>query len=273
MNGKDLLEKMKRNDLVMSMSLRLGMGNPAVEVARKFGFDFLYVDFEHGVVEMETFAQIIREARQHGLIVLCRAPGLDVGFVNRALDAGTSGIVFPHILSKEDAVRAVELIKFRTEEIPEGRRGFEPAYGLPKRDDESWGEYLHRVNQETLVGLMIEDREAVENIEEIVSVKGVDVVYIGKMDMAFSYGVPFTPLAGRDDPVIEEAVTKICNICKRRGIPVRFTVGREPQEIVTHAKRWIPEGRSKLFMVTDDALLTRSAKEYAKKLRDGLDRE
>ena len=270
MNGRDLLEKMRRDELVLSMSLRVGMGNPAIEVARKTGFDFIYIDFEHGVVEVETFAQIVREAKQNGLLVLCRAPDLDVGFVNRILDAGANGVVFPHIMTREDAVRAVELLKFRTEEIPIGRRGFEPAYGLEKRDEEDWDAYFQRVNEETLVGLMIEDREGVDNIEEILSVSGVDVVYIGKMDMAFSYGVSFTPLAGRDDTIIEEAIAKICEECRKRGIPVRFTVGREPGEIVSNANRWAEKGRSYLFMVNDQALLTQGARKYVKALREGL---
>ncbi len=270
MNGKDLLEKMKRDEVVLSMSLRLGMGNPAIEAAKKTGFDFIYIDFEHGVMEMETFAQIVREARLYDLLTLCRAPGLDVGFVNRVLDAGANGVVFPHIMSKEDAMKAVELVKFRTDEIPFGKRGFEPSYGLPKQDGADWDSYFHRVNDETLVGLMIEDKEGVENIEDILSVKGIDIVYIGKMDMSFSYGVSFTPLAGKDDPVIEAAIEKICAECDERGIPVRFTVGRSPAEIVPNANRWIQKGRSKLFMVNDQALLIEGAKDYVKALKEGL---
>ena len=270
MNGTELLEKMKQNEVVLSMSLRLGMGNPAIEVAKKAGFDFIYIDFEHGVINIESFANIVREAKVFGLLVLCRAPSLDISFVNQVLDAGANGIVFPHIMTRDDAVKAVELLKFKTSEISIGKRGFEPAYGLEKMDDEDWKAYFHRVNQETLVGLMIEDREGVDNIEEILSVQGVNVVYIGKMDMAFSYGVPFTPLAGRDHPIIEEAITKICTEAKKHGIPVRFTVGRDIDEIVFNAKRWNPLGRSKLFMVNDRNLLLQSAKEYAKALKDGL---
>jgi len=270
MNGKELLEKLKREEIVLSMSLRLGMGNPAIAAAKKTGFDYIYVDFEHGVMEMETFAQTVREARGYDLLTLCRAPGLDVGFVNRVLDAGANGVVFPHIMSKEDAIRAVELLKFKTEKIPFGKRGFEPAYGLPKLEGEGWEGYFNRVNDETLVGLMIEDREGVKAIEEILSVEGVDVVYIGKMDMSFSYGVPFTPLAGKDAPVIEEAITKICAECSKRGIPVRFTVGRNTDEIVPNANRWIEKGRSRLFMANDQNLLIQGAKDYAEALKAGL---
>jgi 4-hydroxy-2-oxoheptanedioate aldolase len=270
LNGKDLMEKMKCDEIVLSMSLRVGMGNPAIEVAKKTGFDFIYVDFEHGVIDIQTFAQLVREAKQNNLLILCRAPGLDLGFTNRVLDAGANGVVFPHIMTKNDAVKAVGMLKFKTEEIPIGKRGFEPSYGLAKLDDEDWGTYFQRVNEETLVGLMIEDKEGVENIEEILSVKGVDVVYIGKMDMAFSYGVSFTPLAGRDAPIIEEAINKILVECKKRGIPVRFTVGRNPEEIVFNANRWVPEGRTKLFMVNDQALLIEGAKTYVKALKEGL---
>ncbi len=269
-SGKDVLEKMKRDELVLSMSLRVGMGNPSIEVAGKLGFDYVYFDFEHGVLGVETFAQLIREARLAGLIALCRVPELDAAFVNRVLDAGASGIVFPHVKTKQDAMRAVELTKYRTSENPVCRRGFEPDYGLPKLDYESWDEYFKRVNEETLVGLMIEDKEGVDNIEEILSVKGIDFVYVGKMDMAFSYGVPFTPRAGRDDPVIEKAVTKICVECKKRGMPVRFSVGVAPEEVVENVKRWLPKGRSHLFMVNDVTMLMQGAEHYVNTLKKGL---
>jgi 4-hydroxy-2-oxoheptanedioate aldolase len=269
-SGKDVLEKMKRNELVLSMSLRVGMGNPSIEVASKLGFDYVYFDFEHGVLGIETFARLVREARLAGLIALCRVPGFDPAFVNRVVDAGASGVVFPHVKTKQDAMRAVKLTKYRTPETPIGKRGFEPAYGLPKRDDESWNEYFKRVNEETLVGLMIEDKEGVDNIKEILSVKGIDFIYIGKMDMAFSYGVSFTPRAGRDDPVIEKAITKICAECKKKGIPVRFSVGVTPEDIVENVKRWLPKGRSHLFMVNDMTLLMQGGKHYVNTLKKGL---
>jgi len=270
MSGREVLEKMKRDELVLSMSLRVGMGNPSIEVAGKLGFDYVYFDFEHGVLEVAAFAQLVREARLAGLIALCRVPGLEAAFVNRVLDAGASGIVFPHVKTEQAAVRAVELTKYRTSETPVGKRGFEPAYGLPKYDGESWDEYFKRVNEEMLVGLMIEDKEGVDNIEEILSVEGIDFIFIGKMDMAFSYGVSFTPRAGRDDPVIEEAVAKVCAECRKRGIPVRFSVGVAPEDVVENVKRWLPEGRSRLFMVDDVTLLMQGAKHYVDTLRKGL---
>ena len=95
-SGKDVLEKMKRDELVLSMSLRVGMGNPSIEVASKLGFDYVYFDFEHGVLEVETFAQLIRETRLAGLIALCRVPELNAAFVNRVLDAGPAGL-FSHM--------------------------------------------------------------------------------------------------------------------------------------------------------------------------------
>ena len=95
MNGRELLERIRRDDLVLSMSLRVGIGNPAIEVARREGFDFIYIYFEHGVMVIETFAEIVRKAKLNGLLTLCRVPDLNMGFVNRVLDAGASGLVFP----------------------------------------------------------------------------------------------------------------------------------------------------------------------------------
>jgi 2-keto-3-deoxy-L-rhamnonate aldolase RhmA len=120
---------------------------------------------------------------------------------------------------------------------------------------------------------MIEDKEGVDNIEEILSVKGIDFVYIGKMDMAFSYGVPFTPRSGRDDPVIEKAITRICAECKKRGIPVRFSVGMSPENVVKNVRRWFQKGRSHLFMVNDMTLLKQGAEHYVNTLKNGLEKQ
>jgi 4-hydroxy-2-oxoheptanedioate aldolase len=272
LNGKKILDKLRQDELVLSMSLRVGMGNPAIEVAQKMGFDYMYIDFEHGVLNLETFAQLVREAHHAGLAIMCRVPSLDTAFVNRVLDAGTDGVVFPHIKTKQEATRAVELIKFHTKEIPMGKRGFEPAYGLPRQDHESWSDYFRRMNDETLVGLMIEDKEGVEEIQEILSVKGIDFIFIGKMDMALSYGVPFEPRAGRDAPIIEKALDRICAECRTRNIPVRFSVGRTPEEIVESMKKWHPKGRSHLFMVEDQVLLRQGAEHYVKSLKVNLKR-
>lgn len=270
MTGKKILEKIKNDEVVLSMSLRVGMGNPSIEVAGKTGFDYVYIDLEHGVLSIETLAQLVREARLTGLVTMCRVPSIDSAFVNRVLDAGVSGIIFPHIKTKQDAMKAVEMTKFHTSGTPIGKRSFEPAYGLPKKPDESWGKYFKRVNEETLVGLMIEDKEGVENIEEILSVNGIDLVFVGKMDMALSYGVPFKPRAGMDNPIIETAVATICSECKKRRIPVRFSVGLDPESIVENSKRWLQKGRSRLFMVDDLTLLMQSAEHYAQKLKKSL---
>lgn len=272
MSGKDISRKMKTDELVLSMSLRVGMGNPSIGVASKLGFDFVYFDFEHGVLEVETFAQLVREARLAGLAALCRVPGLDAAFVNRVLDAGANGVVFPHIKTRQDALRAVGIVKYCTPETPFGKRGFEPAYGSPKLESESWSDYFKRVNEETLVGLMIEDKEGVDNVHEILSVKGIDFVYIGKMDLAFSYGVPFKPRAGRDDPVVEKAVAKVCIECKKTRIPVRFSVGMAPEDVVDNVKRWLAKGRSQLFMVNDYTLLMQGASHYVTTLKKGLEK-
>lgn len=102
--------------------------------------------------------------------------------------------------------------------------------------------------------------------------QGVDFVFIGKMDLAFSYGVPFTPRSGRDEAVIQRAVAKVCGECKKRGIPVRFSVGVTPEEIVKNLKRWLQKGRSRLFMVSDKTLLIQGAEYYVDTLKEALEK-
>ena len=160
-----------------------------VEILGFAGLDFVYMDLEHSSTTHESLAHMIRAAEIGGATPLVRipqqAPGQHAGTMLRLLDLGAMGIIVPHVDTKAEAEAVVDAIKYR----PRGNRGMfdvgrQAGYGfsLPGR------EYVKQANDETLVVVMIESAEGVENLSAILSVDGIDVVQIGSSDLSQSLG-------------------------------------------------------------------------------------
>ncbi len=190
---------------------KLKAGNTAIGVRMDFtsphiaenltglGFDFVYFDLEHGPSSEESCQEMIRAAELAGLTPIVRVPNSDHGITNRFLDSGAMGIIFPHCKTKQDAEAAVRAVKYP----PEGERGAGGRSmnlsGMPVAD------YIREANRETMVIAMIEEMEALDNLHDILTVEGLDVLWIGRLDFSISSGVP----GKLDDPKIQDAVNRI----------------------------------------------------------------
>ena len=170
-----------------------------VESMAGLGFDFVYFDLEHGPSSVESCQDMFRAAEVAGLTPLVRVSSYDPGYVDRFLDSGAMGIIFPHCNTKQDAEAAVRAVKYP----PQGERGAGgrplTLSGMPVAD------YIREANRETLVVTMIEEMEALENLPEILTVEGLDVLWIGRVDLSVSSGIP----GKLDDPKIQGAVDRI----------------------------------------------------------------
>lgn len=170
-----------------------------VESMTGLGFDFVYFDLEHGPSSVESCQDMFRAAEVAGLTPLVRVSSYDPGYVDRFLDSGAIGIIFPHCNTKQDAEAAVRAVKYP----PQGERGAGgrplTLSGMPIAD------YIREANRETLVVTMIEEMEALENLPEILTVEGLDVLWIGRVDLSVSSGIP----GKLDDPKIQDAVNRI----------------------------------------------------------------
>jgi len=170
-----------------------------VESMAGLGFDFVYFDLEHGPSSVESCQDMFRAAEVAGLTPLVRVSSYDPGYVDRFLDSGAMGIIFPHCNTKQDAEAAVRAVKYP----PQGERGAGgrplTLSGMPITD------YIREANRETLVVTMIEEMEALENLPEILTVEGLDVLWIGRVDLSVSSGIP----GKLDDPKIQGAVDRI----------------------------------------------------------------
>lgn len=187
------------------------LASPAmVEMVGCAGYDFAILDTEHTGVDPQNLEDMIRAAEAVDLTAFVRVPENDSGAVLRALDAGALGVVVPHVRTVDDARAAVGAARY----APEGTRslngGRGPGFGLL-----DLGEYVARANAEVMVVVMIEDREGVDAIEEIVAVPGIDLVLEGAADLSASYGVPWQTR----HPDVRAAIARVADRCAAAGVP------------------------------------------------------
>jgi len=156
------------------------------EYVAMLGWDFLVFDGEHGPVQPGDVEGLSRAAQLRGATPLARVPSNDAGVILRFLDAGAFGVHVPQVSTAAGAHEAVQAVKY----WPRGDRGLAGTRAADWGLTESLGDYTRRANAETLVVLHLETAAAVEAVDEIVAVDGVDVIFIGAVDLSQSLGHP-----------------------------------------------------------------------------------
>jgi 2-keto-3-deoxy-L-rhamnonate aldolase RhmA len=173
------------------------------------GLDWLWFEMEHSSLSEQDVLTMLQTTNGSDVSTVVRVPWNDKTMIKRVLDLGPDGIIIPLVNSKAEAEAAVRAIKYP----PWGERGAglarAQAYGL------HMAEYLKTANQDVAAIVMIEHIDAVNNIDEILSVKGVDSVMVGALDLSGSLGL----LGQTDDERVEAAVQKVLAACRREGIP------------------------------------------------------
>jgi 2-dehydro-3-deoxyglucarate aldolase/4-hydroxy-2-oxoheptanedioate aldolase len=193
----------------------LSLPSPEIaEICAAAGFDWLFVDLEHGLLSFAD-AQRIVQAAGPACPCLVRVPSVDPGAISKALDIGPAGLIFPHIDGAEDTRNAVRASFYP----PQGARsvGIARAQGYGARLAES----LDRANREIVLIAQAEHINAARAIESILAVPGLDGIFIGPYDLSGSLGKP-----GRfDDPEVEKAIAKIRDACAIAHFPSGILAG------------------------------------------------
>ena len=173
-----------------------------VEMVGLLGFDYIFIDGEHGTFTLTDIEQMSMVAEPWGLTVWARVPNIHPSTILRFLDRGVMGITGPHICSRADAEMLVKACKF----APQGVRSYVghrvKAYGIP--DDLDIPALMAQANEEVLVMALIEDAQALQNLPEILKVDGLDVVGFGPSDLSQSLGHPGQP----DHPEVVQAIAE-----------------------------------------------------------------
>jgi 4-hydroxy-2-oxoheptanedioate aldolase len=183
----------------------------SVQAMAAAGADWIVLDQEHGPIGLETLHSMIAATAGTNCAPLVRVPKHDEAWVKPVLDAGAEGICFPQVGTAEEAAHCVSLIRYP----PRGQRGWGPLIAHAR-----WrialSEYLTQMDDAIVCMLLIENRMAVENIESICRVEGVDCLIIAPGDLSTELGVP-----GRfDAPVFRDAITHLESVILKAGIPL-----------------------------------------------------
>lgn len=212
------------------------------EILADAGFEWLAVDCEHGVVGITELASVFRGIEARGSMPFARVTENSVMAIRRPLDAGARGIFVPLIHTPDDARRAVAAASYP----PEGIRGF--AFCRANGYGNRFAEYAANANDEVAVIVMIESREGVEQIAEILAVPGVDGAFIGPYDLSGSYGV-----TGKlDDPRVVEGCDRVVAAClaagKAPGIHLVHPTPESIKETIARGYRLIALGMDTVFL-------------------------
>jgi len=229
-----------------------------MEIFGYSGFDFAIIDTEHaplGPLDAVGLENVIRAAEVSGIAPLVRIPERSRVTTQKVLDAGALGIVVPQIQSREDVEEAVMDAKYP----PEGHRGScyltRPTHFTAAFTPSYWEE----ANTNTMVVPLIETKEAVDNLEEILSVRGVDFLFFGSRDYSMSFGHPTT-----DNPETQRAIKHVNETCAEKGVPLARFLYPPYKESVRQA---IDEGFRILVVGGDVALLYEACREVVKNVR------
>jgi 4-hydroxy-2-oxoheptanedioate aldolase len=212
------------------------------------GFDYIIIDCEHGPLDVLNAEDMVRAANLTGMSVVIRVSDNDPVMISRALDIGADAVQVPQISNKEDALKAVKAAKFS----PNGERGvcrFVRAAQYTSIDKFS---YFKKANEETMVIIHIEGEEGVKNIDEILTVEGIDVIFLGPYDLSQSLGVP----GQVDHPKVVKMMEKVIKQATANG----KAVGTFVDDVET-GKKWIELGVKYISYSVDVGMIYEKCKE------------
>lgn len=183
-----------------------------INIMAKAGLDFVIIDMEHGAMDYKIAQEMIMAAEAEGCEAIVRVPFNDESSILRALDIGATGIIVPQIESREERDKVIKSSKF----APIGNRGFNPYIRSGSYNGGNLN-YVKEQNERVIVGIIIEGKNGIENLEEIISHPEIDVVYIGTYDLSVVLGVPGDINNKLVQDILSEMVIKINEKGKSAG--------------------------------------------------------
>ncbi len=210
------------------------------------GFDFAIIDNEHGPFNIETIADLSRTAVALGITPIVRVPDIAYPYIAQALDAGAQGIMAPRIYTAAQTKQVVDTVKYP----PVGQRGSAMNRGQTTFRGGNVIEMMEEANQESLVIIQVETAAALESIDEIVSVPGVDVAFIGPNDLSIALGVPGQTTSS----VLVDAIERVMDACVRHNVTAAIQMN--DMKLALH---WAKQGFRMLSYSAETSLLTSAA--------------
>src|SRR5262245_11655299 len=218
------------------------------------GFDFVFIDNEHAAFTLETVADMIATARATGIVPIVRVSQAEYTLVPRTLDQGAQGIIVPRVNDPQQVRDIVSWMRFP----PMGIRGFADTAAQTDHQRVSAKEFIAAGNTENLCVIQIERQQAVENVDAMLAVPGVDVACLGCMDLSVDLGVP----GEIDHPSMVAAIERVLAAGRKHGVAVGII---SPQlDAVT---KWMQAGMRFVSYSTETLLLQEISAVTVQKLR------
>lgn len=240
-----------RGDAVVNGWLAIPSAFSAETMAHQ-GWDSLTVDLQHGVVDYQTAVTMLTAISTTETVPVVRVPWLDPGILMKMLDAGAYAVICPMINTAKDA----ETLVAATHYPPRGTRSFGPIRAFLYGGQD----YPQHANDTIVTFAMIETRQGLDNLEEILAVDGLDAVYIGPSDLSLALGC--TPTFDDVDPPAAEAIDHILAKCKERGIVAGIHNGT-PE----YARKRIEKGFQFVTVASDARLMAAGAQRVLGEMR------
>ena len=180
----------------------------SAEIIAHAGFDWVCVDMQHGVIDYAQMVTMLQAVSSTDVTPLVRVPWNEPGIIGKSLDAGARGVIIPMVNTRADAERAVQACRY----APVGAR----SYGPLRANYYAGFDYFAHANDDVLCIVMIETRDAVARVDEILSVPGIDAVYVGPADLSVTLGLP--PAPDHDAAAFTDAITRILEACRAHGV-------------------------------------------------------
>jgi 2-keto-3-deoxy-L-rhamnonate aldolase RhmA len=238
MQRSNLRQRLKAGESLIGTMVQ-EVRTPAIaQILKQVGFDFFMLDMEHGAFNLETAAEIIRAARLAGIAPLVRVAGPQYELIGRILDQGAVGVMLPRVEGPADVELLVQSIKYP----PLGRRGMSSDAPHSGYDFRPLAEFVRVNNEDTIAIVQIERKVAIEHIDEILAVPGVDVALVGPEDLAVSLGLAEEDVSGRVGAAIEAMIAA----ARRHGVVSAIHMAN-----VDALQAWLAKGMG-LIMYSSD---------------------
>jgi 2-keto-3-deoxy-L-rhamnonate aldolase RhmA len=179
-----------------------------VEMMGVAGLDAAFIDMEHSSYDLSLVSEMVRACELAGITSVVRPPENDTGVILRLLDMGAQGIYIPHVNGVEGAREAIDLVRYP----PMGHRGAAGGSRAAGYGSVPWQEHMARSNEQVFLAVMVEDQKAIDELDEIAALDGLDVVSVGPTDLSATLGV-----TDPRDPKLRAAVEDIANRIRRAG--------------------------------------------------------
>lgn len=226
------------------------IGSPeVVETIGYQGYDFVIIDMEHGQITIETAGAMVRAAEATHISPIIRVPYNEASMIMHALDSGADGVLVPGICSKEAAEAAVKAAKY----APLGSRGACPWVRAAQYYSRDWAVHVKHSNEDTMVWLLVEGKEGVDNFDEILKVPHIDGIVTGPVDLAETLGI-----SGQlEHPMLQKALENMANKAKEQNIHLIAAMIGEitPEEISRSTQKWSRLGCKIMTVCGDHGIL------------------